>query len=293
MELNLKRVRYFLGLARTLNFSQTARDFGISQPALTKAIGLFEEEVGGLLIRREGRHTHLTQLANSLLEYFEGFDASARRAENATRVLVQGENPTLRLGVMCTVGPGPISEFLAGYQLQNSSIGFEIRDYTRAELPDALLDGAIDVAITGASVKDETRIKYVPLYNEPMVVACAESDPLAKRSSVGLKDVATRPYLDRIQCEFRHIFLTEAQRLGFDPKLFTQSDNEDWVQHLIRQGAGVAIVPDKWVTHPGIKKLRLTDPKVVRTVAAATALGRMDNPGTLPFIDAIKKHEWT
>lgn len=292
MDLSLKRVRYFLALSQTLNISQAARKLGMSQPALTKAIQRLEEEVGGPLIRREGRHTHLTQLGSSLIGLFESLVTNAHYIEQTAHSLVSGENPVLRIGVMCSVGPGPIAGFLAEHQRAHPNIEFQLQDYTRAEIAAALLDGHIDLAILGATVKDETRFRYLRLYDEAMVVACAANDPLAGRATVGLKDVARRPYLDRSQCEFRHLFLSASQREGFVPKLFARSDNEDWIQNMIQAGAGVAIVPDRWVTLPGITKIKLKDPKLVRSVSVATPIGRADNPSLLAILQALQKFSW-
>jgi len=293
MDLNLKRVRYFLTLVQTLNISQAARTLGLSQPALTKAIQRLEEEVGGQLFRREGRHTHLTPLGQSLVGLFEGLETNAKHIEQTARSLVSGKNPVLRIGVMCTIGPGPIAGFLADYQRSNPTVEFMVQDYTRAEIAPALLEGSFDLAILGASVKDETRFRYGRLYDEAMVVACAQDDPLAGRATVGLRDVAGRPYLDRLQCEFRHLFLSAAQREGFAAKLFARSDNEDWIQNMIQKGAGVAIVPDRWVTLPGIVKIKLGDPKVRRTVSTAIPIGRADNPAVLTFLTALQKYRWS
>ena len=292
MDLNLKRVRYFLTLAQTLNISQAARKLGMSQPALTKAIQRLEEEVGGPLIRREGRHTHLTQLGSSLLELFESLVNNANYIEQTAESLLSGANPVLRIGVMCSVGPSPISKFLAEYQKAHAQVGIQVQDYVRAEIAGALLEGNIDLAILGATVKDETRFRYARLYDEAMVVACAEDDPLAGRATVGLREVATRPYLDRSHCEFRHLFLSAAQREGFVPKLFASSDNEDWIQNMIQAGAGVAIVPDRWVTLPGIKTIKLKDPKPVRSVSVATPIGRADNPALQGMLQAMQKYKW-
>jgi LysR family hydrogen peroxide-inducible transcriptional activator len=292
MDLNLKRVRYFLVLAQTLNISKAARKLGMSQPALTKAVQRLEEEVGGPLIRREGRHTHLTQLGSSLIGLFESLVTNATYIEQTAHALVSGHSPVLRIGVMCSVGPGPIAGFLAEHQKANSNVEVHLQDYTRADISSALLDGSIDLAILGATVKDETRFRYARLYEEAMVVACADRDPLVGRASVGLKDVARRPYLDRSQCEFRHLFLSASQREGFVPKLFARSDSEDWIQNMIQAGAGVAIVPDRWVTLPGITKVKLKDPKLVRTVSVATPIGRADNPALLAILQALRKFNW-
>lgn len=292
MELNLKRVRYFLTFVKTLNISQAARNLGLSQPALTKAIQRLEDDVGGPLIRREGRNTHLTQLGRSLLDLFESLDTNARYIEQTAQSLVGGKNPVLRLGVMCSIGPGPIAGFLTEHQRSNPDLVFELRDYTRSDIASALLEGSIDLAILGASVKDETRFHHTRLYDETMVIACARDDPLAAGASVGLGEVTSRPYLDRLQCEFRHLFLSASQRDGFTPRVVASSDNEDWIQNMIQKGAGVAIVPDRWVTLPGITSVRLKDPKLTRTVSAAIPIGRADNPSVQGVLKALQKHKW-
>jgi DNA-binding transcriptional LysR family regulator len=46
-------VRYFLALCETLNFSRAAETCNVSQPDLTRAVRKLEEELGGLLLRRE------------------------------------------------------------------------------------------------------------------------------------------------------------------------------------------------------------------------------------------------
>ncbi len=58
--MEMHQVRYFLAVADTLNFTRAAEQCHVSQPALTRAIQQLEEELGGLLLRRERKLTHLT-----------------------------------------------------------------------------------------------------------------------------------------------------------------------------------------------------------------------------------------
>ena len=58
----LYQIRYFLTLCETLNFARAAERCNVSQPSLTRAVQKLEQELGGLLIRRERRLTHLTEL---------------------------------------------------------------------------------------------------------------------------------------------------------------------------------------------------------------------------------------
>ena len=51
--MEMHQVRYFLAVARTLNFTRAAEECNVAQPSLTRAIRQLEGELGGDLFRRE------------------------------------------------------------------------------------------------------------------------------------------------------------------------------------------------------------------------------------------------
>lgn len=70
-----KRLLVFTTLARSLSFSETARQLGISQPAVSKHVAALEAEIGAALFVRYGRTVALTgkglalkQIAEKILE---------------------------------------------------------------------------------------------------------------------------------------------------------------------------------------------------------------------------------
>ncbi len=65
--MEMQQVRYFITLAKTLNFTRAAEECNVSQPSLTRAIRLLEAELGGELLRRERRQSHLTDLGQRML----------------------------------------------------------------------------------------------------------------------------------------------------------------------------------------------------------------------------------
>src|ERR1700750_62871 len=69
--MELRHIRSFLSLAKTLNFSRTAQIFHLSQPALSLQIQALEEEVGGELFEGERRETVVTGAGVAFQTVFE------------------------------------------------------------------------------------------------------------------------------------------------------------------------------------------------------------------------------
>ena len=63
----MQQIRYFLAVCETLNFTRAAEQCHVTQPALTRAVQKLEDELGGLLFRRERHLTHLTDLGRKSL----------------------------------------------------------------------------------------------------------------------------------------------------------------------------------------------------------------------------------
>src|SRR5947199_9458875 len=60
--MEMHQVRYFLAVARVLNFTRAAEECNVTQPSLTRAIKQLEAELGGDLFRRERPAAQLTEL---------------------------------------------------------------------------------------------------------------------------------------------------------------------------------------------------------------------------------------
>ncbi len=61
MDLDLRKVRYFMAVARRGNFSRAAEDLYIAQPVLSRQIRALESELGAVLFIRSRSGAVLTQ----------------------------------------------------------------------------------------------------------------------------------------------------------------------------------------------------------------------------------------
>ena len=114
--MEIHQVRYFLALCETLNFTRAAESCNVSQPALTRAVHKLEEELGGLLLRREHLLTHLTDFGRLVRPHLEQMMAQAEAAKSTAMHFLRMDSAPINLGVMCTVGPMRFMSFLAEFR---------------------------------------------------------------------------------------------------------------------------------------------------------------------------------
>jgi len=254
-----------------------------------------EDELGGALVRREGKRTHLTPFGNAMVPQFRLIAETNEQAENAARDYLHGPDRTIKVAVMCTIGPRRVSQFLAYYHTVQKNTRVVLFDVPHSKLIDRLLDGHADCALVGAEVNDEQRVKNMHLYKEQLVVVHSKQHPFMSRESVLLDDVLAEPYLDRLSCEFRFLFIERCQERDFEPDVRVLSDSDAWIQTLIRDNVGVSIMPKESVVLDGLATTPLNDESedMHRKVSLVVPTGREDTPDIRGFLQVAREYQWS
>ena len=114
--MEMHQIRYFLAVAEELNFTRASEKCNVSQPSLSRAIKLLEEELGGPLFHRERSRTHLTELGRMVRPHLATVYDESRAVKRLSQEL--GTNaPPLKLGIMSTIAPYEIVELIAHLSL--------------------------------------------------------------------------------------------------------------------------------------------------------------------------------
>jgi DNA-binding transcriptional LysR family regulator len=284
-------IRYFLAVARELNFTRAANICGVSQPALTRAIQKLEAELGGALLLRRPGHVELTQLGRKLLPQLEEVEQGIASIRRKAERFVGQQDSRLRLGVMCTASPSIVVELLSKLRAQHPTLNVSIVDMKASAVIDALLEDQIDIGVTAQPVFPEA-VSFTPLLSEDFVVAMSEQHPLAQLTHVTLLQVAKASYLERLGCEFDDYLDALTDIAVPDFNIAFASEREDWIQALILSGQGIAILPDGMGCLPGILKLPLVDPRIHRTISLVTMRGRPLSMLGQSFVRAACGRKW-
>src|SRR6266568_3300885 len=145
--MEMHQIRYFLAVADQLNFTKAAEKCNVSQPSLTRAIKLLEEELGGLLFHRERANTHLSELGTMVKPHLQQIYDESHQAKRLARDFACLKKSTLKLGIMCTIAPDQIIDLIGSIQRHHPGVELQLSDANAWDLQERLIEGALEVAI--------------------------------------------------------------------------------------------------------------------------------------------------
>src|SRR2546429_3983985 len=111
--MEMHQVRYFLAVARILNFTRAADECNVTQPSLTRAIKQLEAELGGDLFRRERPAAQLTELGQRMNPLLKQCYEAALGARSLASSFRTGDIGALRLALSHTLDMSILIPFLA------------------------------------------------------------------------------------------------------------------------------------------------------------------------------------
>jgi DNA-binding transcriptional LysR family regulator len=290
--MEMHQIRYFLAVCNTLNFTRAAEQCNVTQPALTRAIQKLEEEMGGLLFRRERKLTHMTDLGNLVQPQLESILKQSEQARTTAQSFLQLKDAPLRLGVMCTIGPVRFVSFLSRFGADHPGIEVSLTESIPDELINMLMEGALDVAITTATETPNERLDFRKLYDERFVVALPAGHRFEAMPAVPIQEIAGEAYLSRTNCEYYEKMETVLEQQMVKVEDVFRSEREDWIQTMVMAGMGICFMPEFSAVLPGLLTRPICDPPVSRTVHLATVGGRRFSPAVATFIKAIDRYQW-
>jgi LysR family transcriptional regulator, hydrogen peroxide-inducible genes activator len=240
--LTMKHLRYFDALARHRHFGRAAEASAISQPALSLQIKELEEILGAPLVERGPRQIRLTALGEEFslraLDILRATDELAAIARASTGPL----SGRLRLGVIPTVAPYLLPQFMGQLQNRFPEIDLRPREAVTPKLVRDLNEGRLDLAVVALPVSEPSFVE-VPLFDEEFLLVRNES--AAHLPIPALEDF---PELPLLLLEEGHCFRDQAIAFCKLPRDLTgelmEGSSLSTLVQMVGAGIGVTLIPE-------------------------------------------------
>lgn len=245
--MNFRQLEQFLAIAETGSFSRGAVRAGVSQPALSTAIGKLEEELGVRLFNRQARHVVLTREGRQLLSSAKRIVGECEAVRAALRPAAELE--TLSIGICETLDLPAIAATLEQFRRRHGAFSLKVREAPSGELVDRLAQGRLDIAFL-AQIGGESRPpgwRDHRLSGERYVIVAPRDHRLAGQKSASLSVLHDQPFISRAHCEYREVFSALLSERAIRPRVTYRTAHDHRALELIRAGLGVGVFPESLV----------------------------------------------
>jgi LysR family transcriptional regulator, hydrogen peroxide-inducible genes activator len=288
--MELHQVRYFVALARSMNFTRAAEQCNVTQPALTKAIQKLEYELGGPLVFRERQLTQLTDLGKLMLPMLDRSLRAVEAARSNAKEFKRKKVATLRVALTPSISASILMKPLAEVTRQVSGLQVDLVEVNSSNVFDCLLSGEIGVALGSSCIGDAPdRIDRWGLFDEKVLVACAADGRLAEDAEASLKDLRAARWLEPADCEiarsFRETYLS-------DGGTNRTRHRGQGLHNLVSAGLGIMLAPEHMPVAAGTVVRPIADIEFKRDVELFVVAGRQYSPALDAFVKACRSLDW-
>lgn len=238
----------FVELCETLNFTETAENLHITQPAVTHQIQTLEKELGIKLFLRDRRKVALTPAGESFYHDMKDILTKTTVAIAKARNYASGFSSTLTVGYegnSLELQALPI--ILQNFRAVCPEIYLYLKCLPYRERKQQLISNKLDIIFTiKENVKRSAEITYCELFKGHMVCVLPSQHPLSHNRVIDTGDLQDLSLilLDPLQCPPEMAHIQEKIQLLCPCITTYYCDSANICYTMIKGGIGIAVMPD-------------------------------------------------
>ncbi len=277
------RLAQFTAVARHEHVTRAARELGVPQSTLSRAMARLEEDLGVALLARRGRSVSLTPAGRTFWVSVEKALAAVEQSAEAVRADADPATGKVAFGFLHTLGSETVPGLIRAFRADHPKVRFSlVQNYGEAML-DRLRAGTLDLCLT-SPVPDAPDLVARRLDEQRLRLVVPDDHRLARRKRVRLAEAADEAFITlEPGYGMRRIFETLCAEAGFTPRIAFEGEEAETLRGLVAAGLGVALLPPPTVPRPGLVDLTVTAPRAVREIGVAWPAGRPDTPPVAAF----------
>lgn len=254
--LNSNQIKNAILLSKVLNFSQTAEQLGITQPALSKQILSLEKELGVTLFDREHTPLSLTPAGEYFITQVNDLIYREDQLIKSLSEYNSGKNGSLTIGITPFRSLYMMPELLKKIKAKYPGIKVILQEENSTTLRREALEGKYDFAIVNLPV-DSSILNVTPLEPDVLVLAVPNTMlELLPEECLQCKDYMDFKYTSKLPFvvlspnqELRNLFDGLCIASDFIPNISTEVVGITSAWAMAKAGLGATLLPLQFVNN--------------------------------------------
>ncbi len=247
--MNTAQLKYFLSAAKHLSFSETAKEFYMTQPAISHQIIELEQELGTKLFVRNSRGVALTKAGELFLEDAKRFLDMTEQSKERLQTLNAGGDSRLSIGYLASPCKYFLPDVICQFHQAYPQVEIEL---VRLDAQSVLSSIETDTHDIYFSLMED--LKHFKNYNirkihqDPYCLICRTDHPCLNNFMIDYDKLATEPFLmfdPERSAYMAHQIHQVCRELNFVPRIVQKYGSMEEVLFAVESGLGITILPYK------------------------------------------------
>jgi len=249
--MDIDALRTFLAIAETGGFTRAGARLHRSQPAISRRLGLLEQELGAPLFERIRGRARPTEAGHAFRPHAEAALAALKDGAEAVRDLRTGVSGAVSLALVGTLADTRIVEVLRRFARRAKDVRLELRTASSAEVTALVRRGEVTLGLRYYTAGSPDLVE-LPAGAEAMLVVAAPDHPLAGRRIRDARALRGQrwigfPPVRGERDSSGHLLARQLVRAGLEDADVTLIDSLTAQKRLAQAGFGLALVPESSV----------------------------------------------
>ena len=256
----LRQLEYAVAVEEHRSFQNAADACGVSQPGLSAQLRALEDQLGARLFERSPREVVPTAAGEEVVHRARAVLAATDDLVAAARALSEPLAGPLHLGVIPTIAPFLLPSALPRIRRVFPRLRLFLHEERTPVLVERVRSGRLDVALLALEA-DLGDLETLALFRDPFVVAVGRDHPLARRRSIGERELEGSEVLllEDGHC-FRDQALEICHRAGASEVGDFRAASLGTLVEMVGGGMGATLLPGMAAAAPGLPRSLVVRP---------------------------------
>ncbi|GAC1524046.1 MAG: selenium metabolism-associated LysR family transcriptional regulator [Vulcanimicrobiaceae bacterium] len=293
MAFNLIQLETFRRLAAEENFTRTAEQLNLTQPAVTQHVRALQEHFRVKLVDLVGRRTVLTDAGRFLAARAELLLGNVEALEREMREFADVRAGELRIGATVTIGTYALPDLVARFRATSPGVRLRVEVENTQAMALAVKAGRVSLALVeGPLVDDDLEIEAYA--DDELVLVVAPGHPFAReRARVAANDLIDEPFIVREEGSGTRTQVERAlAAVDIEPHVALTLPTGEGIVRAVELRIGIAIV-SRLVAETPVRDGRivcvpLVDLEFKRTFRSVRLRRQTASPAALAFLALVR-----
>jgi len=273
--MDLRQLRYFVGVVTAGSFNKAAEQLHVAQPALSRQIKALEDDLGVQLLFRTSHGVHVTDAGRRLRELADYLLRSAENVRTEVQSVANEPSGKVVVGLPPSLSTLVTPRLIEAAQQRFPRISIHVIEGLSVFLVDWIELGRIDIAVLTDPRQDHS-IERRDLGYEDMVLVGTPDKIDTLRKSVTVRDM-DRPDVV-ISNGFLRVMQPWYEAAGAKQRFAMELDSIPIIKSMVERGIYVTIVPyamvHREVVSGLLRALPFDNPRIQRHLVLANSSRR-------------------